>query len=143
LGGHVDTSAVCAAQVAGQRVARALACLLIAAITLAPIARAACAIDHFTAVPDTVQVDAFVAASDVPASGCCGGQYDTLRQHAKPAASEAVVAPSTPAAQFLLSSVASVIVYPSPPRAAVRALDGRRSSPPPEPAFRQAPKLLI
>jgi hypothetical protein len=124
---------------------QALMSVLIAFITFGPIAAAACDYEHVGNV-NGAGTDIYGAGIDDARSpdssnlqSWCDDHCDAITENVRPAAVDANVGPVTPTLHALPAAFSSLSLH------RVRSDPVRRQhpSPPPEPAFRRIPKLLI
>jgi hypothetical protein len=123
---------------------QALVSVLIGLIAFGPIAAAACDYEHVGNVngaeTDTVGIDDDGRSPDSSnLQSWCDDHYDAITENVRPAAVDANVGPITPTLHAIPAAFSSLSLH------RVRSDPVRRQhpSPPPEPAFRRVPKLLI
>jgi len=124
---------------------QALVSVLIVFTAFGPIARAACDFEHVANVIDGSGTDTHapsVEADDPDSSdleSCCSDSVHAISEHVRTAAVDANVAPSTSTLHALSAAFSSLSLSRVRPDPVAR----RHPLPPPEPAFRRVPKLLI
>jgi len=121
-----------------------LAWLLVAVVSLAPVARAACDIASLSGAGHSDQYAAAATAGVATADAldgdwCCADLPDSLTEHTRPAPGDYGLVPSTPTPALVSSAPSYQVARAARPAEAAR----RTALPPVERVFRRAPKLLI